>query len=178
MASDARKHTVPVGTDPVDLVGVVGGLSASIRDIIQVDNTTARAALVDALTTAGMGPSATNPLYVHRTDALSGRELERTTDGTTWWPIVSSQSGLLALALGTVTFPAIAVGNSASVVVTFPAGRFSRPPDVVGGFNRGTPRLTFFGFSVTQSQFTLQAANWSDAASASGPANWLAIEGS
>jgi hypothetical protein len=133
MASDARKHTVPVGTDPVDLVAVVGGLSASIRDVIQVDNTTARAALVDALTTAGIGPTTQNPLYVHRSDATPGRELETTKDGTNWYSIPTGrtfQSGVATLA-GDAT-------NQRSVAVPFPVAFATTPLVMLQGLTGQT----------------------------------------
>jgi hypothetical protein len=173
MASDARKHTVPVGTDPVDLVGVVGGLSASIRDIIQVDNTTARGALVNALTTAGIGPTATNPLYVHRSDAPVGRELERTTDGTNWKTLPAG--GVLATAAGSVTAPNQAVGNTSNFSVTFPAGLFTTAPYMPNP-NPSSSRITCCAVSITAAGCTIQASNWSPATSTGGPITWLAFE--
>lgn len=102
MATDLRGHTVP-GPLETPRRAALTDLSLSIRDIVYVANATARAQLVTDLTTAGHGPSTSNPLYVHRGDAASGRELEVTTDGTTWRAVVGDDSGWQPLAtFGTV----------------------------------------------------------------------------
>lgn len=83
MATDVRGHTVPAATEPPRRQALLD-LSLSIRDIVYVANSTARAQLVVDLTTAGHAPSPTRPLYVHRGDAPAGQQLEQTVDGTTW----------------------------------------------------------------------------------------------
>lgn len=100
-------------TDPVAplqtvLNGITTGVSAALdarTPIYPVANTTARSALVASL---GWTPSATRPLYVHRADASTGLELERTTDGTTW----------LTIPAGAATYNAtVAAGWSGTVRV-------------------------------------------------------------
>lgn len=51
------------------------------RGIYTVPNQAARATLAASVSPA---PSASNPLYVHRSNAASGAELEYTTDGAAW----------------------------------------------------------------------------------------------
>lgn len=80
MATDARGHTVPASTDRPRRQNLLD-LSTSINAITTVANTTARAALVTAMTTAGLTPSTALPLLVYRTDAA---RLEMTIDGTNW----------------------------------------------------------------------------------------------
>lgn len=174
MATDARKHTVPADTDDPDVVGDLAALSASVRDIIQVDNTTARAAVIDALTTAGIGPTATNPVYVHRSDAAPGRELEVTTDGTTWRTL--STNGALAVASGEVVISPSGANIPTSTAVTFPAGRFTVAPAVQVTANTTVPgtSVTGVGYSgVTATGFTV----WCTRTNTS-PTNlgWLAME--
>lgn len=83
MALDARRHEVPLpGNTPRR--AAFDDLSLSIGDIVYVANTTDRAQRIAALTAAGFGPSATRPIYVHRGDAPAGKELEYSTNGTTW----------------------------------------------------------------------------------------------
>lgn len=83
MATDDRGHTVPGGSDKPKRAAI-NDLSSSIRDIMYVANTTARATAATALS-----PSASDPLYVHRGDAPAGAQLEVTTDGTNFYPITS-----------------------------------------------------------------------------------------
>lgn len=172
MATDARKHTIVADGDSVDPTAWIGDLSASIRDIIQVDNTTARAAVIDALTAAGIGPSATNPVYVHRTDAPPGRELEVTTDGSAWGAIPSSAAGVVAMASGSVAASVLAAGASGNYPVTFPAGRFSSPPLVF--VSSDSSRLSYAAVSITTAGCTVQASNWTAATASPTTVRWLA----
>lgn len=174
MATDARKHTVPADTDDPDVVGDMGALSASIRDIIQVDNTTARQAVIDALTAAGIGPTATNPVYFDRTDAAGGRQLERTIDGTTFETFYTSAAGARAEADGEVTATTIAAGGTASFPVTFPAGRFSVAPRVT--VSSDSSRLSYAAVSITTTGCTVQASNWTSAAASPTKLVWFARE--
>lgn len=127
MATDARGHTVPDGGAAPKRADLLD-MSLSVRDIVYVGNTTARAAAATAL-----GASATNPVYTHRADAAAGRELEVTTDGTAWQTIPATPATPYAWSAGTVAgFSAgsLAAGTSISSAVTFPSGRFSQPPKV------------------------------------------------
>ena len=125
---------------------VFSTMASSIENILAADvqvhrvaNTTARNALVSQFP-----PTAANPLFVWRTDAPNGRELEYTKNGTTWHYYSSSEDGGLAGVplsggtsgnlgitrqgnlvnfLGNVTRTWVA--NTTTVVGTVPAG--SRP---------------------------------------------------
>ncbi|MFF2621308.1 hypothetical protein [Oerskovia jenensis] len=81
MATTPTGLDVPAGTDPFDPDGDLRALGASLagRIIVPVPNKTAREALAAAVT-----PTASEPLYVHRTDGGPSGALERTIDGTTW----------------------------------------------------------------------------------------------
>jgi hypothetical protein len=89
MVVDARKHTVPPGTGVPPARQALLDLSLSLHDVVPVANATERAQLVADLTAAGVGPAADRPLYVHRTDAPAGGELERTVDGQAWQSILA-----------------------------------------------------------------------------------------
>lgn len=98
--------------------------------VYTVANTAARTALVSDLVGKGIGPTATNPLYVHRTDAVSGNQLEWSTNGSAWTPVapntvlggtaVQVVSGFsTALTLGPFPYPvAVIVQNGAPEVQT------------------------------------------------------------
>jgi|GEM_PF-1441672 len=92
MATNPRGHTVPSAPETPSRAAIFGSL-LTIGDIVRVANTTARSQLVADLTAAGVGPSAARPLYVHRTDAATGRELEVTVDGSTWRAVASRPAG-------------------------------------------------------------------------------------
>ncbi|GAA3218230.1 hypothetical protein ACFP63_08615 [Oerskovia jenensis] len=81
MATTPTGLDVPAGTDPFDPDGDLRALGASLegRIIVPVPNKTARDALA-----ATLNPTASEPLYAHRTDGGSSGALERTVDGTTW----------------------------------------------------------------------------------------------
>lgn len=88
MATDIRRHTAPAAGETPRRQSI-NDLSLTVNDIVYVANTTARAQLVAGLNTAGVGPSTTRPIYVHRGDATAGKELEYTTDGTTWTSVAA-----------------------------------------------------------------------------------------
>ncbi|MDR7189789.1 hypothetical protein J2Y46_002615 [Microbacterium sp. BE35] len=93
--TNARKHVIPSGTDAsVSRDTIFKEFGESIRDVVPVANTTARATLVSDLTAAGEAPSSTKPLVVYRHDAPGLHRLEYTVDGTVWIP----SSGVLAFA--------------------------------------------------------------------------------
>lgn len=83
MATDVRGHTVPSNTGHPQRADVTA-LALSVRDPIVVASTTARAQKIVDLAAVGVVPSSTNPVWFYRTDAGSGKELERTVDGTTF----------------------------------------------------------------------------------------------
>ena len=85
MAINARKQTIPAGSDTtVSRATIFEGFGNSIRDVVPVADTTARAQLVTDLTAAGQAPSSTKPLVVYRHDAPGAHRLEWTADGTVW----------------------------------------------------------------------------------------------
>lgn len=113
MATDARNHTVPAATDHPSRATLLT-LALGIRDVVPVANTTARAAVVSAMTAAGVSVSTSNPLYVHRADARPDSAIEVTTDGTTWQAITLT-SGLTAFTpalTASTTNPTLGSGNT------------------------------------------------------------------
>ena len=107
MATDARKHTAPAAGE-TPRRQALNDLSLSIRDVIPVANTTARAQLITDLTNAGVGPSITNPVFVYRADAPLGFRTEITEDGTNWRP----HGGALRHAEMTGPTPTFTVANA------------------------------------------------------------------
>lgn len=85
--TNARGHVIPAGTETsFNRATIFNTWGNSIRDIPAVANTTERAQLVSALTTAGQAPSSTKPLYVYRADAPGLHRIEYTQDGSVWVP--------------------------------------------------------------------------------------------
>lgn len=178
MATDARGHTVPDGTSAPHR-GDLLDLSLSVRDIIYVGNTTERASAATALVA-----SATNPVYTHRADAPAGRELEVTTDGTTWQTLPATPAVPYATSAGTVAgFSAgsLAAGTSINSAVTFPSGRFTQPPKVnvtlstgPGGSQYLVPRA----LNATATGFTIYVYNLgpSTAAFSGLSVDWTAVQ--
>lgn len=133
MATDIRRHTAPAGNE-TPRRQAINDLSLTVNDIVYVANATDRAQFVAGLTTAGVGPSASRPIYVHRGDATPGWELEFTTNGTTWnkvrgaavqgqpngaviqaWSLAATTSGAGGV---TVTFPEAFATSVLSAVAT------------------------------------------------------------
>ncbi|MBN8881922.1 MAG: hypothetical protein J0H73_06355 [Salana multivorans] len=83
MALNDINLRVPLDSDTFDPSGDMRNLASSLggATVVPVPNTTARAALVTGL---GWTPTPGRPLYVHRADAGTGRELEVTTNGSAW----------------------------------------------------------------------------------------------
>lgn len=102
MATNTRGHTVPAAGETPSRAAIFGAL-LTVNDIVPVANTTARQQLVADLTAAGRGPTPSRPLYVTRADAVAGRELEYTTNGTTFRTV--------ATAHGTQRAGSVAVGS-------------------------------------------------------------------
>lgn len=98
MANNARGHVVPAPSDTsVTRQTIFETFGNSIRDVVGVANTTARAQLVSDLTAAGEGPSTAKPLLVHRADTDGLHRTEVTVDGSVWTPL----SGVLRFANAT-----------------------------------------------------------------------------
>lgn len=76
-----------------------------------VADATARAALATAFS-----PSASNPLYVWRADATSGREIERTTNGTTWQVMAAGVPGLFIVTPISVAGSGVALSGAQAVM--------------------------------------------------------------
>lgn len=95
MASNARKHVVPGGGDAsVSRATIFEAFGNTIHDVVPVANATEAAQVVADLVDAGVGPSTTHPLVVHRADARGLHRLEYTVDGSVWLPA----SGVLSFA--------------------------------------------------------------------------------
>lgn len=109
MASDARGHTTPAATDHPSRNTLLN-LSLSIRDPSVVANTTARATLVSAMTTAGQTPSTSNPLFLYRTDSGT---YEMTVDGTNFFtiPLTPAPQAYTPSWTATTTNPTIGNGT-------------------------------------------------------------------
>lgn len=83
--TNLRKHTIPSGADKsFNRATIFEAFGNSIHDIVPVANTTERAQLVAALNAKGAGPTAANPLVVHRADAPGLHRIEYSADGTVW----------------------------------------------------------------------------------------------
>lgn len=86
--TNARGHVIPTGTEAsFNRNTIFSAFGNSIRDIVPVANTTARASLVTTLTNAGQSPSAARPLVVYRNDAPGLHRHEYTIDGNVWLPL-------------------------------------------------------------------------------------------
>lgn len=95
MASNARKHVIPAGTETnVTRETIFETFGNSMHDLIPVANTTERAQAVLDLVAAGVGPSSTNPVVVVRGDAPGLHRIEYSYDGTVFLPA----SGVLQFA--------------------------------------------------------------------------------
>lgn len=87
-----RGHTIPLPTEASFTIDAIfEAFGESIHDVIPVANSTARGQLVSDMVAKSKGPSASNPLVVHRADAPGLHRIEYTVDGTVWVPA----SGLL-----------------------------------------------------------------------------------
>ncbi len=81
---DARGHAVPTAADAPSREGWVLAPLRTVRDPRPVAGTSARATAVTELTDAGQEPSPSNPAFFFRADAPAGREVEYTTNGSTF----------------------------------------------------------------------------------------------
>lgn len=85
--TNARKHKIPAtGEQSVTRKTIFEDWGNSIRDIVPVATINERTQVLNALTAAGEGPTATRPLVVLRADARGMHRVEYTTDGTVWVP--------------------------------------------------------------------------------------------
>lgn len=164
MATDARGHTVPAATDAPKRADLTA-LSLSVRDVVYVATVTARAAAVTAL-----GASAANPLYVHRGDAPAGRQLEVTTDGTTWRVIAAdtmhTESGVLSHAYGGGVGPVTST-------ITF-AQPFTAPPAVTLGCNTFALTLNYSALTAAGVQIASRGFNGVAPPASSYSISWIA----
>lgn len=93
MATDIKKHTtIASGENPTR--AAIAAAILSVNDVIGVADLTERAQLVNALNSAGIGPSATRPLVVFRANAPGLHKIESSMDGTIFTPA----SGVLQFA--------------------------------------------------------------------------------
>lgn len=86
--TDPSGHLVPAGGEGFNRATYLN-LSASINDPIMVANATARAQLIADLAagTPARTPSPARPVFVWRTDAAKGMQLEATENGTDWYAV-------------------------------------------------------------------------------------------
>lgn len=140
MATTAEGLVVPSGSDAFDPQGDIVALATSVqsRMVIPVANSAARSALVSAISWT---PSSTQPLIVWRADATSGRELEVTTNGSSWRVLNNADTGWLIPTLanswsslnsnrqvryrlqnGVVRLKGVAAGGSTTTIFTLPTG--------------------------------------------------------
>lgn len=176
MATDARGHTVPAAEDAPKRADLTN-LSLSIRDPKVVADATARAQYITDLAALPdpIVPSTSNPVWVWRTDAPDGAELEVTEDGTNWRSHYAGNRTPFAMATGTGTV-ALSSG-SGNGGVTFPAGRFSVAPIVTATITGGSGTLATAVIrvtSVTASGCTITVSNAPSASDA--PMAWHAIQ--
>lgn len=89
MTLNALGIEVPGGGDEFDPQGDMVAMAASFggRLVVPVASVAARNALATTLGAGGL------PLYVTRADAAPGRQLEYSTDGTTWTTVVAGDTG-------------------------------------------------------------------------------------
>lgn len=86
MATDIKKHTSPApGETPSR--AQLAAMILSANDAIPVANATERAQVVNALNTAGVGPTTTRPVLFSRGDAPGLHRLEYTYDGAAFIPL-------------------------------------------------------------------------------------------
>lgn len=85
--TNERKQSMPLGSEKsINRQTIFKAFGLTIRDVVPVANTTARAQLVTALVEAGQGPTTDRPLVVHRSDAPGLHRIEYSIDGTVWVP--------------------------------------------------------------------------------------------
>lgn len=87
MALNARRHTIPAGTDQtINRATIFETFGQSVHDVVPVASATDQDLLVSDMQAASVGPSTSNPLVTVRADAPGLHRIELTTDGTTWVP--------------------------------------------------------------------------------------------
>lgn len=131
--TDVHGHTVPQYGVPGEVDWrALERLALSIYRPKVVANTTARAQYIDDLAALATPiiPSTSNPVFVWRTDAGTGLELEVTVDGVNWRTYPAYPSVPKRVAKGTVSL-AVAGAVGTSQAVAFPAGRFTDAPTVL-----------------------------------------------
>ena len=107
MATDARGHTVPAGTDAFDPQNSDVALSLTINDLVMCTNGTDETTKLAAL-----GPTAARPVFTYRQDT---DEIHRA-NGTT---VVTVASVALGLGGGAWTAYTPAIGGTTSPTITY-----------------------------------------------------------
>ena len=162
-SSDA---VTPLETAFSTMASSIDNILAGDVQIHKVANTTARNALVSQFP-----PSASNPLFVWRADAPSGRELEYTKNGTTWHYVNTSEDPQTGLTLsGVITVAAGATSGSQSV--TFSPAFPSTP--VVVAMTRATTVWAVNTSAHTATGFTANVYRLSGTGAQSVSVGWIA----
>lgn len=179
--TDVRGHSVPLaGEHPSRSAWLLAPL-LSVKDPIPVASTAARATKVTDLASAGITPSTSNPIFFARADAGAGRELEYTTDGTTFRTVTATPVTPWGMAAGQYTFTTTAV-TVMSQVISLPAGRFAVSPRMTANISTpvgGSAAMTVRAMATSSTSFTLYLYSATGATFAAGlsiPVDWTAVQ--
>ena len=98
-----------------------------------------------------------------------------------WGPLTfnadGTMTGIPRVAAGTTTIPtAAANGGKASIVVAFPAGRFTTPPSVTAITNSGRLAVSLENGTVTATSAQINGFNWTTSSAAANTLTWIAVE--
>lgn len=174
---DAATNAAPLHTVLATMASSINAILGGDVQIHKVANTTQRAAAY-----ATHGASAANPLFVWRTDAPNGRELEYTKNGSTWYYVKTSEDTMTSMVQrGTASAPSGGIAPHAAgsgITVTFPVA-FPGPPTVVVGLARATGY--FLGgreSGISATGFTLTPSNLGASTTPAGQNtqySWIAV---
>lgn len=78
---------IPTASDAYALTSDLRKMAESTGVIVKVANTTERASVITRMADAGNPVSASNPCTVERLDAPAWERIERTENGSTWYPV-------------------------------------------------------------------------------------------
>lgn len=162
---------VPTATDSVTpLAGLFEGLANSARVIIPAAGPTSMAQVLTDATTAGFGPTAAAPLYVHRTD----EDAVYINKGSGWVRLTGKAGAApFTMAAGDVTYN-MGGANLQAYTVTFPTGRFTTTPIILATATHAL-LITAGASSSTGTTITLRTADGSNSTNA-GTARWIAVQ--
>ena len=160
--------TPPVGSDPVSRAAIMKEISEHSQ-IVSVASVADRNALASLLS-----PTMAEPVWVYRQDT---QNIEVSTNGTTW-KVYRPTPVTYEMADGwtTITF---SNQPSASVAITYPAGRFTAPPRVIATLSN-----VDLGIVVSTTNETASGATVSATVPGGGSYNgsigvqWLAVRSS